>query len=174
MDLPFKVCPQCGVEYVHTALMCTDCGVSLDASGDRPFELESTPDPLPATSELQRIAAGSPWEMERLALELQQEGISSRIETVPTGPPNDREAARSSRRSSAGLNIRVGLYVAPQEAESAERIIRQLILPHEADALEHSPPGAELDACPACGAAISDAATACTDCGLEFVSVEDL
>lgn len=170
MELPFKVCPQCGVEYVHTAQICADCGVALEVSGAR----QPAPSPLPPAAELQRIAAGGPWEMERLALELQRAGISCRIDGVAPSSPNGRSASRTSQRGAASSGARLALYVLPADAAPAERVLREAMFPEEADAVPSSPAGAELDACPACEATIVEGATACTDCGLEFVAVDDL
>ncbi len=170
MDLPFKVCPQCGVEHVHTAQVCGDCGVALEVSDAR----QPAASPLPPAAELQKIAAGGPWEMERLALELQRAGISCRIDGVAPSSPSDRSASHTSQRGAASSGARLALYVLPAEAAPAERVLREAMFPEEADAVESSAPGVELDACPACEATIAEGATACTDCGLEFVAVDDL
>src|SRR5262249_58569831 len=93
MNLPFKVCPECGVEHVHSALVCSDCQVALVLASEVGEAAPAAP--LPAVSELARLAVGSPWEMERLALELQQAGISSRVDAPSPGSPAPRPLANA-------------------------------------------------------------------------------
>jgi len=152
MDLPPKICPECGAEYVHTVLVCADCDVALEVPN--PHQRPALQRQLPPASELALVAAGVPREMERIALELQRYGISCRIDTHPAGS-------------------RVAVYVHPEDAGFAAQRIHDLILPHEDDAVELASPGSELEACPACGAAVSDTDSACADCGLAFVATED-
>ena len=174
MNLPFKMCPECGVEYVHTALVCADCNVALESAPTRADQPAATT-PLPPASELTRVAAGGPWEMERLALELQAAGFSSRIDTVlPAQPLSSRHVANATRRGSAGSGARLALYVLPAEAEPARRLIQSFLLQDSSGGVAHAPEGEALEVCPACGASISAAASACSDCGLEFIPIEDV
>jgi hypothetical protein len=171
-SLPFKVCPECGVEHVHSALVCIDCNVALElapAAGAEPAALA----PLPPASELAQVATGGPWEMERLALALQEAGFSSRIDTTPPGQPLSQQGARSAPRGSAGGTSRLALYVLPAEAEPALALIQELLLQGGTGVDGQAREGDTLDACPACGAGISPVAEACSDCGLEFAPVED-
>lgn len=173
MTLPFKVCPECGAEHVHTALVCEDCNVGLEIAPIGTGEPLATA-PLPPASELTRVAAGGAWEMERLALALQEAGLSSRIDSVPPAQPSSRHVAAAARRGSSGSGARLGLYVLPVDEEPARRVIQSVLLQ---DGVGDVSPGTErdtLEACPACGAPISGVSSACSDCGLEFVPVEDV
>jgi hypothetical protein len=172
MNLPFKVCPECGVEHVHTALVCADCNVALEIAPTEGAEAPPTA-PLPPASELTRVAAGGPWEMERLALQLQEAGISSRIDAMPSGQASSRPVANAAARGSSGSGIRLALYVLPAEGEPARRVIQGILLQESPGGATPAREGEPLEACPACGAPISAVASACTDCGLEFIPVED-
>jgi ribosomal protein L40E len=170
VNLPFKVCPECGAEHVHTAVICVDCNVALEIA-----PTEETPEPpptaaFPPASELTRVAVGSPWEMERLALQLQEANLSSRIDRVDTGPGASRPLPNTAPR---GSGARLALYVLPEDAEAARRAIQVLLLQDGPVAAAEAREGAALEACPACGAPIAPTASACSDCGLEFVAVED-
>jgi len=170
--LPFKVCPECGVEHVHSALVCSDCNVALELA-PAPGAEPAAPAPLPPASELAQVATGGPWEMERLALALQEAGLSSRIDTAPAGQPLSQPVARAAPRGSAGGAGRLALYVLPAEALPALAVIRELLLQGDPAAGGPQREGDPLDACPACGAALSPVAAECSDCGLEFAPVED-
>src|SRR5262245_38823066 len=127
MNLPFKTCPRCGVEYVATALVCSDCNVALEVlpvGGREPPATAS----LPPASELTRIAAGGPWEMERLALELQEAGISCRIDAMPSSAPISRRVAGAPPRGSYGTGARLALYVLPAEEELARGVIQGILV----------------------------------------------
>jgi len=176
MNLPFKVCPECGVEHVHSALVCSDCQVALVLAsevGEAP-----PPAPLPSAAELTRVAVGSPWEMERLALELQQAGISSRVDAPSPGAPASRSLANTAPR---GSGARLALYVLPDDAEPAAAVIRGLLLedpsgeagPARLGEAGPAREGEAREACPACGAPIAAGAAECADCGLAFVAVEE-
>jgi hypothetical protein len=165
MSLPFKVCPECGAEHVQAALVCADCNVAL-VSGPLEAAVSLPSAPLPPASELARVAAGSPWELERFALQLQEAGISCRVDALPG------ELA-TSRRGSFGSAVRLGLYVLPEDAEAARDALQGLLLQHDSSDSAPTPEGTPLEACPACGTPISAAASACADCGLEFVPLEE-
>src|SRR5262245_39002930 len=168
MDLPFKLCPECGAEHVHTAVICVDCNVALEiAPAEGPEPLPSAP--FPPASELTRVAVGSPWELERLALHLQEASLSSRIDRVGPGEPALRQAPGAAPR---GSGARLALYVLPEQADAARGVIQDVLLRDAPGAGTEAREGAPLEACPACGAAISPTASACADCGLEFVAVE--
>ena len=108
MDLQPKICPECGAEYLHTVLVCSDCDVALEVPNPHPSpEVRRQ---LPPASELVAVATGVPREMERIALELQRHGISSRVDTHPAGG-------------------RVAVYVHPEDAGLAAQIVRDLVLP---------------------------------------------
>ena len=170
VNLPFKVCPECGAEHVHTALICVDCNVGLEIAPTEAAEPPPTA-AFPPASELTRVAVGSPWEMERLALQLQEANLSSRIDPVS---PAELDATRRARGAAArGSGARLALYVLPEDAESARGLIQGLLLQEAPGATAEAREGAALEACPACGAPISATASACSDCGLEFVAVEE-
>ena len=171
MTLPFKVCPECGVEHVHTALVCADCNVALEIA---PAETAEAPTTLPPAAELTRVAAGDPWEMERLALQLQEAGISSRIDTIPPGQAISRHVANAPARGASASGARLALYVLPAEEEPARRVLRGNLLQDGSGGAARAQEGVSLEACPACGAPISAIESECSDCGLEFVPVEDL
>jgi len=173
MSLPFKVCPECGVEHVHTALVCADCNVALEIAPTDSAERPATA-PFPPASELTRVAAGSPWEMERLALQLQEAGISSRIDTMPSGQGSSRHVANAPPRNASGSGARLALYVLPAEGEPASRVIQSILLQDSPGRDAAAREGDSLEACPACGTPISAVASACPDCGLEFVPIENL
>ena len=173
MALPFKVCPDCGAEHVHTAVVCADCDVALEIAPIGAGELPATA-ALPPASELARVAAGGPWELERLALELQQAGISSRIESLTPAQPSSRQVAAAATRGSSGSGARLALYVLPEDADPAGRVIQGILHPDAASGVQPAGEQGALEACPACGAPISGVAAACSDCGLEFVPVEEV
>jgi hypothetical protein len=137
---------------VHTVLVCADCGVALEVPDPNPRPTVQRQ--LPPAAELALVATGVPREMERIALGLQERGISSRIDNHPAGRG-------------------VAIYVLPEDAGFAARVVRDLVFPQQDDELQSSSPGTELEACPACGAAVSDTDAACADCGLAFVAGED-
>lgn len=173
MAVTFKICPECGAEHVQTALVCSDCNVALaSAPGEATGPAAAVE--LPPASELVRIAAGGPWELERLALQLQEAGISSRIDSVLPAQPISRGVSAAATRGSPGSGARLALYVLPADLDPARRLIESALLE---DAPEDAAPGRQgdaLEACPACGAPIFGVASACSDCGLEFIPVEEV
>jgi hypothetical protein len=171
--MTFKICPECGVEHVRTALVCSDCNVALvSASGE--VAAPAAAAELPPAAELVRIAAGGPWELERLARELQESGISSRIGSPLPTPPISRGAASAATRASPGSGARLALYVLPADLDPARRLLEKVLLPEAPDGVAPGAEGDALEACPACGAPISGVASACSDCGLEFVAVDEV
>jgi hypothetical protein len=173
MSLPFKLCPECGAEHVQTAQVCVDCDVAL-VSGPLETAVSLPSAPLPPASELAQIAAGSPWEMQRFALQLQEAGISCRVDERPGEPARARRGANAAPRGSFGSAVRLGLYVLPADVEAARSALQGFLLQHDAGDSAPTPEGPALEACPACGTPISAAASACADCGLEFVALEEL
>lgn len=172
MNLPFKVCPECGAEHVSTALVCADCNVTLEIAATETAQPPNAA--LPPASELARLATGSPWEMERLALLLQEAGMSSRVDTMPSERAISRHVSNAAPRGSSRSGARLALYVLPAEVEAAGRVIQGVLLQDSPGGAAPAREGASLEACPACGAPISAVASACPDCGLGFVPIEDL
>ncbi len=152
MDLPPKICPECGAEYVPTYLVCADCDVALEEPNQDPRPALQRQ--MPPATELALVAAGVPREVERIALVLQGSGISSRVDTHPDGG-------------------RVAVYVHPEDAGLAAQLVRDFVFPREGDEVGSLSPDAEVEGCPACGAVVSDSDVACADCGLAFVASDD-
>jgi hypothetical protein len=160
-SVPFyKVCPSCRAEHTHVTLRCADCGVELvhpDALGPEP-----TPTELPAASELDCIRVAPVEWIRVLSDGLGRAGISHRIE--PATAADAPEGQSCEIFEDAQL---FGLYVEPASGASARELdeeIASMVFPDEAPAL----PDGELDACPACGAALESDATECPDCELVF------
>jgi hypothetical protein len=160
MQLPPKVCPECGEEYVHAASMCVHCDVALQLPSEG---AGAEPEGLPPASELTLVRAASVSWVRGFSLRLAEAGIPHRVELF--------DAAGDTRaRAQAGT---CGVYVRPADAEEALRIdaahLRSEIpdLPDEV-----GPAEAGADGCPACGEAIGPDASECGSCGLPFLDVE--
>jgi hypothetical protein len=138
----FKVCRSCGQEFQSWATECSDCGVPLQLSAGEALA-PPEPDAPVVLEDLVLLRLGGTWELQALAEELQQRGISSRIDTPP-----DPSQARGSRAAAAQLAIYVPRAVAG------------------VDDVEHDP-----NACPACGEPTPENAAECASCGLEFPEV---
>lgn len=156
MDLPPKVCPRCGEEYVHTAQRCVDCDVPLghDAPEEEPtFELPPAEQLVPLRN------AEVPW-IEGLANALAEAGIPSRVEL-----PRREEDTVQSRGLGA---IRCTIYVRPEDGAAATRIDAEFARTQVPDLpVEDAGEWGESEGCPACGAVVGDAVE-CPECGLAF------
>jgi predicted amidophosphoribosyltransferase len=154
VDLPAKICPECRVEYLHTALECSDCHVALVAPGELPAREERLAD-LRALTPI-RVESGG-W-ISRLAARLEEKRIPHRVEAAE---------ARPGRHSGA----QYALFVRAEDAEAA-RAVDSEILRQELPELSELPDATQApvsdDACPACGSAVSADAAECPDCGLNF------
>lgn len=157
----YKICPSCGVEFVHTAEHCSDCGVPLTHRSDP----EATPD-LPPAAELSALVRVGPWEADRIATALDQAGIPSRIDTFPPG--SAIEGGRNAYLGQGGHGIEVCVYVLAADREAAEGALNDYRAATLPDAGPAADTGEELSACPACGTRFAPGATSCHECGLEF------
>lgn len=160
MNEPTRICPSCGVEYLHTASECSDCHVALRYPEEIAAAVsEEGADEL--TGELVLLRAeGAAW-IEELAGSLDDAGIPFR-----TGPVG---GAGSRARTGA-----IGLYVRPEDVERARAIDAEHLreqIPDMPD--EVAAPGGE-DECPACGAPCPAEASECPDCGLVFAPEPDV
>lgn len=153
MALPPKICPDCGEEYVHSAVTCVHCEVALVHAE----EAHSAPSQeLPPASELSPIRiASSGWALALSEL-LVEAGIPHRVEVVS-------EDAAGRRGSGPGP---YGVYVRSEDAERARTLDTRHLereIPDLPEGWEGSPAGED---CPACGASVADDAAECPDCGL--------
>ena len=157
MELPPKVCPRCGEEYVHTAQRCVDCDVPL--GHDAPEEEAAFE--LPPAEELVPLRnAEVPW-IEGLANALAEAGIPSRVEL-----PRREEDTVQSRGLGA---IRCTIYVRPEDGAAATRIDAEFARTQVPDLpVEDAGEWGESEGCPACGAALGGDASECPECGLAF------
>lgn len=157
VDLPPKVCPSCGEEYVHTVVECVDCRIPLgfDAPAQQPA-LE-----LPPAEDLVAVRnAEVPW-VEGLAHALADAGIPSRIEL-----PRREDDTVQSRGMGA---IRCTLFVRREDAPEAARIDAEFARTQVPDLPdETTAEWSESDACPGCGTALAHDAVECPECGLSF------
>ena len=157
----FKICRSCGQEFQMWATECSDCGLPLHLT---PGEELAAPEPQAPTvlEDLLLVKLGSTWELSVLAEELQQRGISSRIDT----PPDASLAKRGSRAAAAQL----ALYVTRADLDAVREFTEELAARERAEAgigeVEHDP-----NACPACGEPTPESAAQCASCGLEFPEV---
>ena len=157
-QLPPKICPRCGEEYVHTMERCVDCDVPLGT--DAPAGFEAPPD-LPPTEQLVALRnAEVPW-IEGLAHALAAAGIPSRVEL-----PRHEDQSVQSRGMGA---IRCNIFVRPADALAAARVDAEFARTQVPD-LPHDEAGewGEGDACPGCGTEVASDASECPECGLSF------
>ena len=158
MQLPMKLCPQCGEEYVHSATTCVDCGVPLG------FEAPAAPE-LPDLEAIDRLVpvrhAEVPW-IEGLAQALAEAGIASRVVL-----PSELEPSRLPDRGTGAL--RCTLYVRPEDAALAAQIDGEFAREQVPDLPEGaSSAWAESESCPGCGTPLAANAEECPECGLAF------
>jgi predicted amidophosphoribosyltransferase len=157
----FKICRSCGQEFQMWASECSDCHVPLHLT---PGEELAPPEarPQPARDDLVQLKLGGAWELQALAEELQQRGISSRIDTPPG------ESGRGSPAAAAQLAI----YVSRADLAAVREFTEELAARELAEAgiaeVEHDP-----NACPACGEPTPENAASCASCGLEFPEVPE-
>jgi hypothetical protein len=157
----FKVCPECRVEYRPEAEACADCRVPLVHADAAPLEDELRDFPPAAQLECVRVAPVA-W-MEALAQGLQERGVTLRVERALA-----EDAPEGQRADIFGDIAQLfGLYVRSEDLELARELdasIAAQLVPDEAEALADG----EVEACPACGAALAADGLECSDCGLSF------
>lgn len=160
MELPPKICPRCGEEYVHTAVRCADCDVALGSEGPR----EEVALELPPAEELVALRyAEVPW-IEGLYQALAEEGIPSRIE-LPR-----REDGRVQQAGTGG--VRCTILVRPEDRDAAARIDGVFARTQVPDLPDDAESWQESDTCPACGDPLSSDSGECAGCGLNLGSEE--
>ncbi len=161
MQLPPRICPQCGEEYLHTVAICADCGVELGAEGPA----AQAADELPPAEQLVPVRNAEVTWIEGLAEALSAAGIPSRVE-LPRAD-DDQVQARGTGA------VRCTLYVRPEDAQAAAAVDDEFTrvqvpdLPEDADAA-----WSEAESCPACASALPADVSECPECGLAFVGEE--
>jgi predicted RNA-binding Zn-ribbon protein involved in translation (DUF1610 family) len=164
----FKVCPQCGSEFVPRIETCVDCGSPLVWADQRVLEMQQagaapadSSDELPEDAVAIRQASLS-W-IDHLARALSDRGIQPFIREEVTPDP---DPASSRRLGSFGQGWYYTLYVRSEDLDLAEEIDKEVY------ALEvpggRSPKVDVAAGCPACGAFLRSSEAACPSCGLEI------
>lgn len=167
----FKVCPQCGSEFVPRVDSCIDCGGPLVWADQRVLEMRQAselPAPAESSDELPEDAiairqASLSW-IDHLARALSERGIQPFIREEVTPDPDP--ASDRARFGGFGQGWYYTLYVRPEDLDLAEEIDKEVYA--------REMPGArsvEMDVatgCPACGAFLRGSDTACSSCGLEI------
>lgn len=167
----FKVCPQCGSEFVPRVDACVDCGSALVWADQRVLEMrqaispasppEETSGELPEDAQPIRLA-DLPW-IDRLARALSDRGIQPFIREEAEPNPDPASAARW---GTFGQGWFYTLYVRAQDVELAEEIDREV---YAREMPETGRADADVTtACPACGGFLRSSDTACPSCGLEI------
>ncbi len=146
-----KICPQCRDEFRATISDCPDCHVPLQFH-DPNAPLPPADAGPPGLEEPVPVHRDSPWALEAVARQLQEEGIASQIDAFPPGSADGRSLA---------------LYVSESRAEAARAIVAAYTASRMPEH-EGGDFGAVSTECPACSAALVGDATACAECGLEF------
>jgi ribosomal protein L40E len=157
VQLPPKICPRCGEEYVHTMQRCRDCDVPLGSEAPVDEVVLELP---PAEQLIPLRNAEVPW-IEGLAHALAEAGIPCRVEL-----PRREDQTVQSRGMGA---IRCNIYVRPEDAAAAARIDAEFARTQVPD-LPDAEAGewGEVEACPGCGTELGADATECAECGLSF------
>ena len=110
VQLPPKICPRCGEEYVHTMQRCADCDVPLGSEApvaEPAFE-------MPPVEQLVALRNAEVAWIEGLAHALADAGIPSRVEL-----PRREDQSVQSRGMGA---IRCNLFVRPEDGKAATRV----------------------------------------------------
>ena len=152
-----RVCPECGEEYVSTALRCAECGVDLVAAGAAP---RVSPRELPPIAELACVRAASLDIARDLSERLSEAGISHRIEVAA-------DLASEGALQRPGANLPYGVYVRAGDLPAARQIDHAYLRSQIPDLPAEVEAGGE--GCPACGAPVAPDATECPDCGLALI-----
>ena len=156
--MEYKYCPRCGDEFQNWVETCPDCEVALGF--EKPDRRAGSAVDLPAARHLQAIFVGEPWQVREPVDSLAAAAIPCRVDAFPPGEFSDDGVGIGS----FGAGTRVGVYVREQDIPAivalGEEWVRSTLATDD-----------ELDACPACGAALVADATGCGDCGLEFPEI---
>jgi hypothetical protein len=157
VTLPSRICPECGEEYLHTVLVCAECGIAL---GSERSPARAAPE-LPAAEQLVAVRNAEVVWIQGLAEALAEEGIPCRAE-LPR-----REDGRVQGQGTGA--VRCTLYVRAEDAEAAARVDAEFARSQVPDLPEDaSSAWREADGCPACSAALPPDAPECPECGLAF------
>jgi len=159
MTLPPKRCPECGEEYVHSVLVCAECGVTLVLAGE-PIPVRE----LPPASDLMRVRTATLSWARSFSDLLAEAGIAHRVE-----PEVDSARASGVPRGEQLCSV----FVRKEDREQAARLDVQHMRSQIPDVPENFAGGAiEDDRCPACGEPADLAAPECASCGLAFRDAE--
>jgi hypothetical protein len=152
-----KRCPECGEDFLHTAEVCSDCGVPLRLAAE--LAGAAPTGGLPPASELVLIRAEGPAWIEALADRLAEVDVPSRVEIIDP----KRHGIESGVVGSA-----CGLFVREADAARAREIDAVVQREQIPDLGEDGAGSGEGDACPACGHAVTPDDDDCPDCGLHL------
>jgi ribosomal protein L32 len=152
-----RSCPQCGEEYVSTAMECADCRVPL-VGGSAPVAPRAQE--LPPAAQLVCVRQASLSFARGLSERLADAGISHRIEVLPEDDTGDGRLRRPD-------SMNYGVYVRHEDAAAASRLDEAHLRSEFPDLPQDAVPG---DGCPACGAATAPDARECPDCGLSLAA----
>jgi hypothetical protein len=163
--MPTRVCPQCGEEYIASAVSCVHCDVALVGSdGIAPAR---APRELPPAAQLFCVRTATLAVAQGLSERLSQAGISHRIELVPDEAPP--QGAQGALRRRPG-ELPYGVYVLADDVPAASRVDRDYLRSVLPDLPADHQPGLEGgEGCPACGAPVAPDARECPDCGLALL-----
>ena len=125
---PDKHCPECEIEYVELATVCSDCGGEL-AWGALPASLP----PLPYSDDLIRVAGGETLLMKALVSELNEAGIPHHLAQDPDAPrftniygvPNGYDPLKAFTGADPYALSSWSLLVPPDDAETARQLVAQ-------------------------------------------------
>jgi len=157
VQLPPKICPRCGEEYVHTMQRCVDCDVPLGS--DAPVAEAAIE--MPPIEQLVALRNAEVAWIEGLAHALADAGIPSRVEL-----PRREDQSVQSRGMGA---IRCNIFVRPEDGPAATRVDAEFARTQVPD-LPDAEAGewGESESCPGCGTELGADATECPECGLSF------
>jgi len=153
-------CPECGEEYVSTAMQCVECRVPLvagESGGIAPAE------ELPPVAQLVCLRAATLAFVRGLSEQLAQAGISHRIEAA-----HDEGEEVAVRRP--GGNMPYGVYGRRDDLEAAVEVDREFMRQSIPDLEAGAAQTTGEEGCPACGAPLVPDAAECSDCGLALAA----
>ena len=155
-----KFCASCNAQFPDEMDRCVHCGGRLQDSflGTSPDDVQ-----LPPVEKLFLLSSYQPPFTRRLADRLQEADIPFHIEVDPGADRADE------RFGSSGREVRLQLYVRPEDREDAEALQAQLIRDRVPDIPdEFAPDLVSEGVCPACSSAVAEGDVECPDCGLAF------